>query len=213
LDVGCGVGRLALQLLNLGYRVDCVSPSSIFAEHARSLLGKQSHIFECCYEELQTENRYDLILFSESFQYINLETALQKSFELLNNNGSLLICDFFKKDTQGKCVIRGGRRLTRFYDIISQYPLKSVKDIDITKETAPNADIINEVVMNAGLPVWNLLKHYLNTNYRFFSKLLQWKYKKKIKKIERKYFSGLRSAENFIRYKSYRLLLYRKTEA
>ena len=37
-----------------------------------------------------------------------------------------------------------------------------------------------------------------------------WKYNKKIEKINRKYFSGTRNADNFENFKSYRLLLYNK---
>lgn len=210
LDVGCGVGSFALKLINLGYQVDCVSPSSLFAEHARDLLGEKSHIFETSYENLQTEKKYDLILFSESFQYINLETALQNSIQLLNDNGYLLICDFFKTDAKGKSSLRGGHKLSRFYDLISEYPFKLMKDIDITKETAPNLYIVNDILNHVGLPLWNLTNRFLDNNYHFIFKFLQWKYRKKINKINRKYFSGSRSDENFLIFKSYRLFLYQK---
>ena len=135
---------------------------------------------------------------------------MQKSIKFLHNNGYLLICDFFKTGKKEESVLGGGHQLTRFYDTISQYPFNPIKDIDITNETAPNLDIVNEILTNVGLPIWNLLIHTLNNNYRLLSKFLQWKYKKKIDKINRKYFSGLRNAENFSKCKSYRLLLYQR---
>ena len=49
--------------------------------------------------------------------------------------------------------------------------------------------------------------------YSLLSRVVQWKYRKKIEKMDRKYFSGARSAENFKVFKSYRLLLYRKTNS
>lgn len=210
LDVGCGVGRIALKLINIGYNVDCVSPSSVFTEYTRNLLGDKSHIFECNYEELQTDNQYDVILFSESFQYVNLEKAVQKSVKYLNDGGYLLICDFFKINSKEKGVIGGGHKLVRFYDLISQAPLKPIKDIDITNQIAPNLDLVNKFLTNVGQPVWNLSFQFLNSNYPLLSKFIQWKYRKKIERINRKYFSGLRNAENFSRCKSYRLLLYKK---
>lgn len=210
LDVGCGIGRLALKLINIGYRVDCVSPSSVLTEHAHNLLADKSHIFECSFEKLQTEKRYDVILFSESFQYVNLEKAIQNSIKFLNDNGYLLICDFFKTDAEGKSIIGGGHKLIRFYDTISRYPLKLVKDIDITKETAPTIDIANDFLTNVGLPIWDLLTHFFKTNYRFIFKLVQWKYRRKIEKINRKYFKGARNADNFKLFKTYRLFLYEK---
>src|SRR4030042_340912 len=96
------------------------------------LLDNKSHIFESAYEEIITENRYDLILFGESFQYINLEKALRTSWKLLNDGGYLLICDFFKMDAKGTSILRGGHKLARFYDLVYKYPFKPILDIDIT---------------------------------------------------------------------------------
>ena len=210
LDVGCGVGKLALNLMNRGHEVDCVSPSPVFTEHARDLLGSKSYIFECRYEDLQTDNRYDVVLFSESFQYIDLEKALQNSIKFLNNGGYLLICDFFKKNAKGECVLGGGHELEKFYDVVTQNPFKPIKDIDITEQTAPTLDMVNNILTEVGHPIWNLVDLYLDSNYHLISKFLHWKFRKKIEKINRKYFSGERNAENFAIFKSYRLLLYQK---
>ena len=90
------------------------------------------------------------------------------------------------------------------------YPFHPVEDIDITNETAPNLRIINDVLTNAGLPIWNLIMYYLNDHYPVVSKVLQWKYRKKLDTINRKYFSGERNEENFKIYKSYRLFLYKR---
>ncbi|MFQ6082839.1 MAG: class I SAM-dependent methyltransferase [Candidatus Aminicenantia bacterium] len=210
LDVGCGVGIFALKLINKGYQVDCVSPSPLLTKRAQELLGNRSHIFECKYENLQTEKRYDMVLFSESFQYVNLVKALENTLKFLNENGYLLICDFFKTDAKGKSVLGGGHGLTKFYNLISKYPFELVKDIDITKETAPNLKIVNDFLTEVGLPVWNLVTNYLNNKYPLLARILQWKYRKRIEKINRKYFSGARNAENFAIFKSYRLFLYKK---
>ena len=138
LDVGSGAGCFTLKLINMGYQVDCVSPCSILTKHVSNQVGNNVTIFECTYEQLQTENRYDMVLFSESFQYINLEKALQNSVKFLNDGGYLLICDFFRTEAVGKNSLGGGHKLVKFYDLISQYPFIPVKNIDITKETAPN---------------------------------------------------------------------------
>ena len=213
LDVGSGVGRLADKLINTGYKVDCVLPSEVLTRHARELLGNKSHIFECKYEDLETENRYDLIIFAESFQYIDLEIALQNSCRFLNNGGHILISDFFKTEAKGESILGGGHRLNKLYDTISRFPLKTIKDLDITKETAPTMDLANNLLSNVGLPIWNLIIKYLNSNYKNLAKFLQWKYRKKIAKINRKYFSGGLNAENFAVFKSYRLLLYQKVSS
>jgi len=213
LDVGCGMGHTAKRLTEAGYKVDCVSPSSFLAQQARALLQEKSDIFECTYEQLQTEKRYDLVLFSESFQYIDPETAIQKTLSLLNPNGRMLICDIFKVDSAEKSLISGGHYLSRFLAVISKYPLSLVKDIDITEQTAPSRDIENHICMEVLEPVANLVGKLVDSRYRFLSKLLKWKYKKKIEKIRCKYFGGQRTAENFKKFKTYRLLLYKTTSS
>jgi len=211
LDVGCGRGQMAKKLVDVGYKVDCVSPSPLLSQQSRDLLGDRSDIFECYYEQLQTENRYDVVLFSESFQYIEPEEAIKKTLCLLNGDGYLLICDVFRTDAQSKNPQSGGHPLTRFYNIVSEYPLGLVKDLDITEETAPTIDIEGHIFKEVVHPVVNLLEQLLDNRYPFISKFLKWKYRRKIDKIYGKYFSGQRTGENFKKFKSYRLLLYKKT--
>jgi protein-S-isoprenylcysteine O-methyltransferase Ste14/SAM-dependent methyltransferase len=212
LDVGCGTGEMAKRLVDMGYQVDCVSPSPFLSKQARERLGSASCIFECFYEELQTENRYDLILFSESFQYIDPEGAVEKTFGLLNKDGHILICDIFKKDALGKSPLPGGHPLRGFYDIVSGYPLQLVEDVDITEQTAPTLDVMNNMVKEVVEPTVNLAQQLLDDRHPFASRFLKWMYRDKIKKINKKYFSGEKTGENFKKFKSYRLLLYKKID-
>ena len=212
LDVGCGTGATANKLVDRGYQADCVSPSRFLTEEVRGLLSNTSHIFECPYEQLQTEKRYDVILFSESFQYIDLPEVLDKTLGLLNGNGYCLVCDLFRKDVEGKSLLGGGHRLTEFYDLLGRYPFEIVKDIDITEQTAPTVDMLNDVLKNVVRPALDLGFDLLNRKYPLACKFLRWKYRKRINKIYEKYLDGQRISENFKKHKSYRLFLYRKTD-
>jgi len=212
LDVGCGTGQIAKKLIVTGYKVDCVSPSHFLVGQTRELLGNSSHVFECSYEQLQTENRYDVILFSESFQYINIEEGIKKTVSFLNPDGYMLICDLFRKET-GKSNISGGHRLETFHNIVSGYPLRLIKDLDITEETAPSIDVLNDMFKKAVHPTIILTQQLLENRYPFASKVINLVYKKKIDKINKKYFNGEKTGENFKKFKSYRLLLFKKTNS
>ena len=107
LDVGCGVGRFANRLIKKGYTVDCVSTGTYLTEKARENLGAKCRIFESPFEDLDIEGSYDLILFSESFQYIKMPEVIEQSLKYLNPEGYILICDFFKRDGVGKSMIGG----------------------------------------------------------------------------------------------------------
>ncbi len=210
LDVGCGAGKFAGELIDLGYKVDCVSPSPNLTKHVRRLVGDRCEIFECGYEELKTDKKYDLVLFSESFQYIPVNQALPQSLEFLNENGHILICDFFSKDVDGTSPIGGGHNLKKYYETVAKFPLETIKDIDITKETAPSLDIVNDFLTNAMHPIYDLILYVLDNNYPKIARFLRWKFKKKLEKADYKYFQQKTNGQSFSHFKSYHFLLYKK---
>jgi 2-polyprenyl-3-methyl-5-hydroxy-6-metoxy-1,4-benzoquinol methylase len=213
LDVGCGMGHTAKRLTEAGYTVDCVSPSSFLAQQARALLQGKSEIFECFYEQLQTDKRYDLVLFSESFQYIDPETAIQKTLSLVTPGGQMLICDVFKRDVQEKSPISGGHHLSTFFAAAAKHSLSLVKDLDITEETAPSRDLENRICKDVLEPVSNLIEKLVDSRYPTLSTCLKWVYRKKLAKMRHKYFGGQRTAEVFKKFKTYRLFLYKTNPA
>ncbi|MHC4397406.1 MAG: class I SAM-dependent methyltransferase [Planctomycetota bacterium] len=210
LDVGCGTGEVAETLLNMGYQVDCVSPCPFLKEQAGKLLGDRSHIFECFYEDLETSNRYDMVLFCESFQYMDMERALSKTDEFLKSGGHLFISDVFKKDIKARGVMSGGHRLSKFYDLISKLSFKLLENVDITEETAPNMDLFGDVLENVVQPVVDVGIRFFENRHPIALKFLKWKYRKKIEKAHNKYLEGGRTSEDFKKYKSYQLFVYKK---
>jgi len=212
LDVGCGAGTTAKRLADIGYHVDCLSPSHSQCRQAAELLGNASRIFECKYGQLETQNRYDLILFSESFQYVALSDAIAKSADLLNKEGFLLICDIFKKRTEQASVMRGGHKLDDFYEVIACHSFELIKEADITEATAPNIDMLNDVMTKVVQPILELSSDFVDTRYPLTSKIVRWKYRKEIENKYNKYFSGGRTGEDFKKFRTYRLFLYKKSK-
>ena len=210
LDVGSGSGSLAQKLINLGYKVDCVVPSEFLAKKIKDKLGKNSIIHVCKFEDLEESQSYDLILFSESFQYVLMEQSINKIVSMLPKNGHLLICDVFHKNVTGVSPMRGGHRWDLFENQISKSSLKQINNLDITVETAPTYDFLNQLLKEVVIPISDISGNYLNSNYPKLSKILKWKYRKKLDKIEKVWYSGELTGENFIKFKSYRLLVYKK---
>jgi ubiquinone/menaquinone biosynthesis C-methylase UbiE len=210
LDVGCGAGALAHQLLEAGYSVDCVCPNSALVRNARKRLKNRARIYECTFEALETDRRYDLLLFSESFQYIRTYKCIEKILQLADRGALVLICDFFKTDAPGECVIGGGANLREFHELVGRYGgLEKLKDIDITARTAPTMDVFNEAIKPAAT-VWRLLRLLSGGRRWPLLSIFGEDVATQMEKVERKYFSGLRNAEHFATYKSYRLLMYRR---
>ena len=214
LDVGCGAGGVATELLARGYQVEGVSPSPLLSEAAQQQAGADFKIHQGRFEDVKfsDEQKFDLVMFSESFQYITLDTVLRDAQQRLNPGGHILICDFFKTNEPGRSVIGGGHPIDKFRAALEDSGLELLEDRDITRETAPNLDLVDQMGRELLLPTFKLIGYAFGSNHPWLAKFLHWKYQRKIRKINHKYLSGERNAKSFARYKVYRLLLLRKPE-
>ncbi len=215
LDVGCGAGGLASELIARGYRVQGVSPSPLLSEAAQQQAGPDFRIHHGRFEDvdLTAEAPFDLVMFSESFQYIDLDTVLERAQALLRPGGHILICDFFKTDAPGKSVIGGGHKYSRFLEVLDASGLRVVAEDNITDRTAPNLDLVDRMGRELILPTMKLIGYTFKANRPWLSKLFTWKFRKKLDKIDYKYLSGERNAQSFAKYKIYKLFLLQKPEA
>lgn len=220
LDIGCGTGHLIVQMLEKGYIVDGVSPSESLTKRIKRRLEKypknKTHIFECNFQEFphdQCRNQYDVAIFSESFQYIPLKDSFEKLQHLIKPGGIIVICDFFKTEAHGNGEkgdrsFGGGHHIKKFYTEIQNTPFVIQKNDDITSLVSPNLQLVNDLLMNKIYPAGVVIDRYVNDNYFFIAlirKLAFLVFRKRLKKIKYKYFSGYRSKEIFERYKTYRL--------
>ena len=201
--------KAAKKLIKLGYQVDCVIPSEFLAEKVKVKLSDSSNVYINKFEDLDISHHYDLVLFSESFQYVKLNDSIKKIISVLNKNGHLLICDVFHKNVEGISPMRGGHRLDLFDDEISNSTLVKEKDIDITKETAPTWDFLNQLLNEVAIPISDMSNNYLEYKYPRLTKLIKWKYQRKLNKIKKVWQAGELTGESFIKFKSYRIFIYK----
>jgi len=211
LDVGCGAGTTARKLLDKGYQVDCVSPNGPLSDFVRKAIGTRGTLFETKFEDLRTDRRYDMMLFSESLLFMNLPVAMARAVELLNPGGYILICDIFRVPAEGKSPIGGGHQLPIFRETLAKFPLHLERDIDITDHIAPTFDLLNDAYVQAIKPVYDLVLARLSAKRPWLMRGLKWMFRRQMARYETKHFSGRRTGANFKKYKSYRLMLFRKT--
>jgi 2-polyprenyl-3-methyl-5-hydroxy-6-metoxy-1,4-benzoquinol methylase len=210
LDVGCGSGKFASELIKKGYSVEAVSPGTILTNHARTILGNKVNIYQSKFEDVKTDKKFDLILFSESFQYIPVNNSFTNALNFLNPGGHIMICDFFRTEAPGTSPLGGGHSFKEFESQVKNFNVKLIKEQDITKETAPTIDLVNSLSMEVILPIYNLVFLLLEDRFAWVAKFIKWKYKKKLDKMQNKHFKGERSGANFMKYKTYRFFLYQK---
>lgn len=210
LDVGCGAGGVAKRLVDRGHQVECVSPSGFLNSQARALLGDKARINECKYEDFNTSETYDTILFCESYQYVKMEAGLQKIMSHLRPGGSLVICDFFRLPGDGESPISGGHRIGEFRETIARYPLKLVEDIDITPRTGPTFTVIDAAFTEVLQPIWEEVDRASMATHPWIFKIVNWMFGHKFDKVKKKYFTHERSEENFAKYKTYRMMRFER---
>ena len=208
--MGSGSGSLAKKIVGLGYQVDCVIPSEFLADKVQQKLDGSSKIHITKFEDLDISSNYDLILFSESFQYVHLIKSIDKILSILDKNGYLLICDVFHKNVSGISPMRGGHRLDLFENEIEKTDLVKKADIDITLETAPTWDFLNQFLNEVAIPISDMSHSYMKYKYPKLIRFMKWKYRNRLEKIRKVWLSNELTGENFAKFKSYRLFLFKK---
>ena len=144
LDIGGGAGEPARKLIDLGYDVDIVVPSEFLATRCReNAPAARVHLMK--FEDFETADRFDVCLFSESFQYITVDQSLPKANTLLRKGGVIVIADcfrsenFVREDLNHK--VGGGHALHLFQDAVPRHGFVVTSEEDITAAVAPSVDL------------------------------------------------------------------------
>jgi hypothetical protein len=217
--LSAGRGNLSLinKLLDSGSSVDVISSGAGFMRSDDRIKGKCRILKDSFKDFDSARGKYDLLIFCESFQEMRLHDALEKASEIIAPGGFILICDFFKNPVNGLSLIDGGHEIEDFYGAIEEsHCFRIIKDIDITEQTAPTWELAYDFYSRVAMPARNFMKSALYKKYPWFfaaaNRVLNVFFWKEIDKLNWKYFSGLRNANNFKTFKTYRLFLIARSE-
>lgn len=217
LDVGCGTGKLLMQLLERGYRADAVSPSPYFctmtAQRLKHFGEDKPKIYFSRFEDLspsEITKQYDAVIFSESFQYIPARQCFSLLETMLKPGGIILICDFFKKEGQQKCKFGGGHPMQAIEDLIEQFHYCILKNEDITSYLSPNLDLVHDILQYRLSPACATIGHYLKSRHPLAFWCATKLFKRQLDRLQVKYLSGTRNANQFESVKTYRLLVLQR---
>jgi MPBQ/MSBQ methyltransferase len=152
LDVGCGIGGNAVSMLDRGYQVEGVAPDQIQREKFIKKTGNRAPFHLSRFQEYQSTKTYDLVLFSESSQYMSVDDIVSGSVKVLQSGGYLLMSDMLRKDpnyTEGifsNCHVK-----TEMEAAMIKAGFKSIQNIDISAGIAPTLDLGSVVLRTYGL--------------------------------------------------------------
>jgi glycosyltransferase involved in cell wall biosynthesis/cyclopropane fatty-acyl-phospholipid synthase-like methyltransferase len=93
LEVGIGTGATLARLVNTGYEALGITPETSQIDYAKSRHGAELPAVASRLEDFSSAEKFDLLLFQESAQYITSPALFQKAAELLREGGEILLMD------------------------------------------------------------------------------------------------------------------------
>lgn len=157
LDVGAGTGEVARILAAKGYAVQAVSPDAYQREvFSRKNPGIPFHA--STFEELAIDGAFEVILMSESCQYLKLDAAFAQCRRLLAPGGVVVISDYFRLEP-----VRYYRTTHVWADFTAAaarggFVLRS--DEDVTAQVLPTLRLGAQLYERYALPAAEILAGY-----------------------------------------------------
>jgi len=203
LDVGSGTGANARGLIAEGFEVACVSPSARMNAMARAKLPPGTEVTDAAFEAYESDRRFDLCLFAESFHYIALQPALDQAARYAEKG--VVIFDYFRRGDPAPA--RGdGTRGTRgaFLEAVAaQGVFEILSDRDMTDAIAPTFAIHEHLKNEKIAPFVQRLRAELRREYPWRARALEGILGRAMDKLGRE--TG--RAETFARAHEYRLII------
>ena len=215
LDVGCGTGSVAAELVNRGYEVTCLAPDPYLIQRTREATNDRVATLTMMYENITDElpeQSFDLILMSESCQYIKPPTGWPQHIRFLRPGGYILVADFFRiKTADERNPSRSGQMWDDFLAYAKQHNFTVIKEKDITKFTAPTMDIYQSFINEKAIPSIDLLLELIERAAPWLYRILKPFLKNRLLKLKSRYQK--QGGDLFQEYKRYMTVLLQKAPA
>lgn len=210
-DVGSGTGEVAKLLLDRGYEVTCIAPDPFLISQTKEKTENRATYYEDLYENVKAipDESQDLILMSESCQYIKPDPGWIQTSRILKKGGYLLVCDFFKiKPITDPAVSKSGQPYDDFIRRSQENRFKILTEKDITENIAPTMDIFQKLIDDKVFPIVDAFFEVLKRKYPLINRTILHFFGKKIAIQKEKY--SKQDSKTFTEYKKYILFLFQK---
>ncbi len=208
LDVGCGTGATSETLYGKNYQVEGLSPDLYQKELFEKRVPVPFHLAR--YQNFDSEKAYDLILMSESAQYIPLNRLFEKTNHLLKPKGHLIVCDYFVLDDATGKMAKSGHKLSKFLNNAKNHNYEVLKEVDLTEQVLPTLDTAKAFVERYIIPSLDIAREKIQERRPWLYKTLKWVFRKKISKVHEDMI--LIDSSEFKKNKKYMLFVFRKNE-
>jgi MPBQ/MSBQ methyltransferase len=210
IDVGCGIGGNTLHLLDRGFKVEGLAPDPIQKERFLERVQDRAIFHLTTFENFKSSHQYDLVLLSESSQYMSAIDIAQGAANILNPKGYLLIADMLRQDGDYRAGIFSNCHLVGDLDLaLTKAGFKMMKSEDISTHIAPTIDLCVDAFQRYGLNTLNYIAELGQIAVPPIYKLLRWAYRRWLKKP---IVEGLDARQIFDRHLCYQIQLWQLSE-
>lgn len=211
LDVGCGAGGNAKAMVTAGYQVACIDPDPYLLEKTKAATNQKVKTHVGLYENVKdvAPESVDLVLMSESCQYINPQEGWKLHSKHVKPGGYVMAVDFFiTRDIDQPYLSKSGHRLESFIQVAKNAGFELVNKEDITKETAPTMDLYQEIIFTKVFPVCEAIFEFVRRKFSWVYKLMAFFMRDKLIFLKEKY--SHQDSVTFAKYKTYLVLVFKK---
>ena len=210
LDVGCCIGDNALVLANRGYQVTAISPDANHSKFFDGYDNKNIIFVRSKLEDFETEDRFDLMLFSESQTYFDPEISFIKAQRLLNPKGYILFSDMFALGSDGESRVDFTEE--EYLSTAQRYGFSIVSNTDITEKVLPTIKYTHTIYSSYVDPSINLLVDYIRSRSPIKFKLISLLFGNQLKELSKakNHFDKRLNPDYFSKEIAYKRLLMRK---
>ena len=206
LDVGCGIGGNAAYLCDRGFTVEGLAPDALQQERFFQNTNGQVPFYLTRFEDFHSSNSYDLILFSESSQYIAALDLAQGAARLLDSGGYLLLADMMRLDAEYQEGIFSNCHVANdLQAALVQAGFKLIKTEDISTQVAPTIDLCVDNFRTFGLTTVKYIADVVAIAVPPLYSLAHWAFKRWLEKLV---VEGLAARAIFESYLCYEIQLW-----
>lgn len=206
LDVGCGIGGNTKYLCDRGFAVEALAPDALQEEKfIENTQGKVPfHLTR--FEDFKQAKSYDLILFSESSQYIAVDDLAEGAARLLSSNGYLLISDMMRFDEKYKSGIFSNCHIRKELQIaLEKVGFTLVKTEDISRSIVPTIDLCVDNFRTFGLTTGKYIADVIKIAVPPLYGLFNWAFKRW---LDKPITEGLAASKIFESHLCYEIQLW-----
>lgn len=204
LDVGAGTGATGRTLKERGYEVEGLSPDPYQKELFTAKVGQPFHLGR--FQEFEPGHPYDLVLMSESSQYIWLDSLFPAVLRTAPG-GTLLVADYFLVEDIGGPLAESGHPLDSYLAEAAEHGLELEHQEDITEAALPTLELATLWLDRYVDPSLDILGEAVSRRYPKIAALGRRLVRKHLDKLEDA--RRIMDKEAFARAKRYQILRFR----